>query len=31
MIVGIAGEVDQVCNRLNDACFYMPGYKNPDD
>jgi predicted Fe-Mo cluster-binding NifX family protein len=36
MIIGIAGEVDQVlnafkCNRLNDSCFYMPGYKNPDD
>jgi len=36
VIIGIAGEVDQVltafkCNRLNDPCFYMPGYKNPAD
>ena len=34
VIIGIAGEVDQVlnafcCNRLSEACFYMPGYKNP--
>ena len=36
IIIGIAGEVDQVldafrCNRLNDSCFYMPGYKRPTD
>ena len=36
MIVGIAGEVDQVlsafrCNRLGEPCFYMPGYKRPAD
>ena len=36
MIIGIVGEVNQVlnafkCNRLNDPCFYMPGYTNPDD
>lgn len=34
VIVGIAGEVDQVlnafrCNRLGEPCFYMPGYKRP--
>ena len=33
---GIAGEVDQVltayrCNRLGEACFYMPGYRKPPD
>lgn len=32
VICGIAGEVDQVlaafcCNRLGEACFFMPGYK----
>lgn len=36
MIVGIAGEVDQVldafrCNRLGEPRFYMPGYKKPAD
>jgi predicted Fe-Mo cluster-binding NifX family protein len=36
MVVGIAGEVDQVlgafiCNGLNDTCFFMPGYKKTDD
>jgi predicted Fe-Mo cluster-binding NifX family protein len=36
MIIGIAGEVDQVlgafqCNRLGESCFYMPGYKKPPD
>jgi predicted Fe-Mo cluster-binding NifX family protein len=36
LIIGIAGEVDEVleafrCNRLNDSCFYMPGYKKPSD
>jgi predicted Fe-Mo cluster-binding NifX family protein len=35
MIIGIAGEVNQVlsafrCNRLDDPCFYMPGYKKSD-
>ena len=34
VIIGIAGEVDQVlnafrCNRLGETCFYMPGYKEP--
>ena len=32
VIIGIAGEVDQVlnafrCDRLGEPCFYMPGYK----
>jgi len=32
-IAGVAGEVEQVlsaymCNELDDACFYMPGYKS---
>jgi len=36
VIIGIAGEVDQVlnafrCNRLGEPHFYMPGYKNPAD
>jgi len=34
VIIGIAGEVDQVltayrCNRLDEPCFYMPGYNKP--
>jgi predicted Fe-Mo cluster-binding NifX family protein len=34
MIIGIAGEVNQVitafrCSRLDEPCFYMPGYKTP--
>ncbi|MGB5746087.1 MAG: NifB/NifX family molybdenum-iron cluster-binding protein [Desulfobacterales bacterium] len=34
VIIGIAGEVDQVlnayrCNRLGEPCFYMPGYYKP--
>ena len=36
IIMGIAGEVTEVldafrCNRLDDQCFYMPGYKKPAD
>ncbi|MEE4263598.1 MAG: NifB/NifX family molybdenum-iron cluster-binding protein [Desulfobacteraceae bacterium] len=36
MIIGIAGEVNQVMsafrsNRLGEPCFYMPGYKNPQN
>jgi len=36
MIIGIAGEVDQVlnafrCGRLGEPCFYMPGYKKLAD
>ncbi len=34
LIIGIAGGVEQIlsafmCNKLDDACFYMPGYKPP--
>ena len=36
LIIGIAGEVNQVMSafgsdRLGEPCFYMPGYKNPQN